>query len=377
MDGFKTKEKSSVKKGFLILTVTLCLSVILSGCAYKDIDKRFFVVSIGIDEGKEDENKVELSLKFAIPQGSKDGESDFLIVTEEADTIAEAVRLIKSDVDKELDFAHAKLIVFGEEFATNKEKFIDYIDFFLRRRDVQKIAWVGIGKPNAKDVLNIKPKAERLPSNTLFLSFGEIGSESIYTHSKYLFELKRDLESEGVSAYIPMIEAKEKEQRFEINTISVLDKNEGELVSLSRNQTMIFNMLQEQRKSFVEIKKDGEKDIVSVEVINVNYDFDLNKDPKKIQLTMTVRGILEESHQNLSKEEREKIGSEHLKNELKTLLVKLQKEKVDPMGFGLHYRALNTGDEEEKIEKWKKIYPELEFDITVNLDVMGTGTIEG
>lgn len=51
----------------LLLYVGIMLLCLTTGCEYKDIDRRIFVVAIGIDSGEEEDFRV--SLKLAIPQG--------------------------------------------------------------------------------------------------------------------------------------------------------------------------------------------------------------------------------------------------------------------------------------------------------------------
>src|SRR5690349_17935436 len=103
--------------------------MVLSACGFKDIEKRFFVVSIGVGP-------------------SKDSPNEYQIVSQEANSISEAVRIIKTKVDKEIDFSHAKVIVFSESIVKNKGNAGMYY-WFTRRRDIQKIAWVNIGRPSA------------------------------------------------------------------------------------------------------------------------------------------------------------------------------------------------------------------------------------
>ncbi|MCM3726878.1 hypothetical protein M3226_14400 [Neobacillus cucumis] len=58
----------------------LLMSFVLGGCGFKDIDKRFFVVSIGVDAAKASSKKYLVSLKFAVPGASKESPSQYQIV---------------------------------------------------------------------------------------------------------------------------------------------------------------------------------------------------------------------------------------------------------------------------------------------------------
>src|SRR5690625_4551243 len=108
------KDCPKKRNPFFVLIPILSVVLLLSGCGFKDIDKRVFVVGFGIDGGSE-EKPYKITLKMAIP-GKKDSpKPEYTYLTQEADTIAKAIRLSESNIDKELEFGHAKVIVLGED----------------------------------------------------------------------------------------------------------------------------------------------------------------------------------------------------------------------------------------------------------------------
>ena len=75
------------------------------------------------------------SFKIAIPSGDpKTGDKKSLLITQEATSIAEAIREVKSKVDKELDFGHCKGVMYGEAYA--RENIGKIQDWTVRRRDI-------------------------------------------------------------------------------------------------------------------------------------------------------------------------------------------------------------------------------------------------
>ncbi|KYD05818.1 hypothetical protein B4102_3140 [Heyndrickxia sporothermodurans] len=52
----------------------------------------------------------------------------------------------------------------------------------------------------------------------------------------------------------------------------------------------------------------------------------------------------------------------------------MQKEGVDPIGFGMRYRSrhFNTNDWEE----WQHLYPNIKFKVHSNVQIEDTGLIE-
>ncbi len=243
----------------LLIIVPLTL-LLLNGCGFKDIDKRFFVVSIGVDAAKKSSKKYLVSLKFAVPKASRDSPTEFQIVTEEADSLSEAVRIIKTKVDKETDFSHAKVIVLGEEVV--KRSGNASINYWLtRRRDIQEIAWVAIGKPTAFEVLKVKPKSEYIPSNSMFLALGKDGSETPYVISEYLFDHKFRLIERGLDPALPIIEAKK--DLLEVNTVGLFNKNQMKL-TLNPEETKILNFLKRrEEKSANKITKERQQSLLT------------------------------------------------------------------------------------------------------------------
>ncbi|RSK26219.1 Ger(x)C family spore germination protein [Bacillus sp. HMF5848] len=359
-----------------ILVFICCL--LFTGCGFKDIDKRFFVVAVGIDKDKEKEENYLIHLKLAITTTEqKMGESNSIVVSESAETITEAVRIIKSRVDKELDFGHAKMILYGEDVV--KEDIRNVLDWFLRRRDIQQIAWIGIGKPTAKDILELQPKSENIPGNALFLGFGYSGTETPYVASNYLFNFRRSLYERGISAYLPIVSVKD--DLFNINTMALFEDFTMKHV-LSKDETRIlYALMSDISKVDIDIEEEeGFKFILTLDHVNKEYQIVTPVDRQPfIDMRISLEGIVEEATKELTRDEIEKlnkIASNVAEERVLSLLKKLQGKKLDPFGFGLRYRATHRGEESEKIEKWLSIYPNIDFRVSVDVNVEGTGVIE-
>ncbi|MGJ7909755.1 Ger(x)C family spore germination protein [Neobacillus sp. LXY-1] len=365
------KKEMYLQHVFLILLI----SVLLTGCGFKDIDKRFFAVSVGVDPAKNTSKKYLVSLKFAVPSGSRDQPSQMEIVTQEADSISEAVRIIKTKVDKEIDFSHCKVILFGEKLVKEPGNAgLNY--WFTRRRDLQEIAWVAIAKPTAMDVLKVKPKDEQLPSNAMFLALGRDGSETPYVLSEYLFDFKFRLIEKGIDPVLPIIQAKK--NNLEINTVGLFNKS---IVKqrLNSEETKILNFIRnEEEKSALWAQKGKVKFIVNTEKVKTKYRIYTPKGKRPyIKMTINVTGNLEESNRKITNSQLsiyEKALEKQLNKDVKQLLVKIHKAGVDPIGFGLRYRSRSFNDQDW--EQWKRIYPQIEFKINSKVQITDTGLIE-
>jgi spore germination protein KC len=365
--------KSLLRWSFIGLLISSIL-VFLGGCGFKDIEKRFFVVSIGVDLAEDGPKKYLISLKLAIP-AVNDKPSEFIIVSQEADTITEAVRIIKTKVDKEIDFGHAKVIVFGNDIV-NQNMPPNLYYWFTRRRDIQKIAWVTIGKPNALAVLKVKPKFEEHPSNALFLSLGGEGSETAYLMSEFLFDMKKKFKEKGLDPILPIIEAKK--DIFIINTVGLFNKKRMKL-RLGPEETKLLNYFTKNgRKGAVQVTQDKKTFLIDVQKVKIKYKiYTLKGKTPFIKVTADLTGRIEEANfpvenDRISSYER---AAEHIfSKELKKLLVKIQKADVDPIGFGLRYRAHHFNKDDW--ENWTRIYPEIDFKVQAKVQIEDTGLIE-
>lgn len=348
--------------------------LLLSGCGFKDIDKRFFVVAVGVDEPDNKKMQYKVTLKLAIPAAQeKFGSNDYLLVTEENHSIAECVRIIKSKVDKELDFGHAKAIIFGRELVRS-HKMNQVVDWFVRRRDIQKIAWMGEGVPDARAVLDLKPRTERLPSNQLFLFFGQTGTETAYVVSEYLFDFRRRLTERGLDPILPVIQKREQGQ-VSVNQVDLFDKNSQKIV-LNPLETKIFNSFyQGIGKYDLQVPMDKGYFIISADTVKGSFSFKTKDGKPYIHARVNVEGIIEEANfAAMTRDLRtyEQDAERILQERVKEFLLRLQKAQVDPIGFGLRYRARHFGG--GKVWKeWEELYPRIEFAVEVKVKLTGTG----
>jgi len=349
----------------------------LGGCGYKDIDRRFFVVSIGVDKSDDKENMYDITLKVAVPTSeTKTGSNESRIMTESAETISEAVRIIKSKVEKELDFSHTKMIILGEKVV--EDDLTNILDWFYRRRDIQSIAWTAVGSPTALSVLEVKPSGERVPSNALFLSFGNVGTETPYVTSVYIFDFRRRQTERGIDPFLPII--KTEEEAFSINKTSLISDMKQVLI-LSDEETKYFNMLRNRASKFdIKVEKEGKPYFLfSTDKIRASFDLKSEKSNRPvISFDVQLSGIVEEAFETLDEakaNEYEKAVKMEVEEQINSLLKKLQKEEVDPLGFGLRYRATETGKESNKIEKWDEMYPDVQFKVNITVDMNNVGII--
>lgn len=365
-----------MRKAFIGVAITLLLLV--SGCDFKDIDLRIFVVAIGVDPG-EQEGDLRISLKLAIPQGDVTKiDEKVQILTEESPSISEALRRMKSRVEKELDFVHCKSIILGEGLAGKDIRHV--LDWAVRRRDIQLILNFAVGRPEALKVLQVKPEAERIPSNSLIQAMSGQGTESPFITSVYSFQLMRNVYEKGIDPILPIIEAKGKNE-FLINKVALLDKQKIRVV-LTPNETRLYNLLSRPNlQTNLPAHYDGGMYQYYTESSSSRYKIlNTEKDEPLIRYKVKIKAILEENSEaelvtHSMLKEIEAAGEKELEEDLLALLTKIKSTGLDPFGWGLHYGARHFNNETE-MKVWKELYSMLDFQVKAEVNIKYSGMIK-
>ncbi|WP_071393724.1 Ger(x)C family spore germination protein [Bacillus tuaregi] len=355
-------------------------SLLQTGCGFKDIDKRLFVLAIGVDQAEGKENRYKVTLKLALPSGSlKEATATmYTYVTKESTKLADAIRQLKTYVDKEFDFGHLKTIVIGK--ALMNDDVSEITDMFLRRRDFQRITWVAVGDPTAEKVLKTEPKSEMPASVSLFNLFAETGVESPYIVTTYLFELRRRMKEHGIDPVLPVIQVNKKSTSLIVNHLLILT-GRREPLELNPRQTKIYNMLRNNlNKMEIKVKKEDLEYIISIDSLKSNYKIvTSNKSKPVVKMNVDLVGIIEESDQYINGRKLDELGSfagKEVENWVHDLFTTLQEKNTDPIGFGLRYKATRL-HHKDLFSNWKQeIYPNLTLDVKVNVGIKSTGMIE-
>lgn len=362
-----------------ISCICIILVPLISGCAFKDIDKRIFVQAIGIDRTDSEKNPYKVTLKLAVPTGSiKEAKGDqYTYLSKEGVSLAESIRFLKTEVDKELDFGHARVIVLGEGLL--EDDFKNIMDIFFRRRDIQMVSWVAVGRPSAESVLKTHPKSEMAASHALPNTFSNTGAESPYIVSTFLFDVRRRLEERGIDPVIPVIHSNKKKTHFTVDH-AVIFQSKTNFIHLTPEQTKLLSIISGTTdKVDITIKQKGLFFAMAVDTIKVKYKIHTPKNkPPVLKMNITFAGIVESSGTHLDPAKLDEYGkmvSAKTERDVKKLLAFFQEHDVDPLGFGVRYKAtrLHTRD---TYAEWKRLYPDLEFDVSVETKLMSTGTIE-
>lgn len=361
------------------LAIIFVVTIFLSGCGFKDIDNRIFVTGIGIDPSEKESGKYRITLKLAIPvsQIKQEKEPSYQYLVHEGENLEEAIRILETHTDKVLEFGHAKVILINESLLEVELK--EFMDYLVRRGDIQFIAWVAAAKPSAEEILRTEPKGEAPVASPLTKFFGNTGTESPYIVSTYLYEFRRDFFGKGIDSILPVVEANETGTQLIVNK-SIIVKEKTKPLELSSRFTRDFNSLANSVPGYsFKITSDGLNLVLNMATTKMKYKIMMeNGQPTSININVKMTGVISQSNKDLSLKNLEnynKLAAKEIKKELEKLFTTLQKEKVDPFGFGLRYRTMQL-HHKDTFKKWEEAYPTLPFDVTVDVALKSTGTIE-
>lgn len=361
------------------LSIALLTAVLLqTGCAFKDIDKRVFVVGIGIDPSDKVRNGFRVTLKMAKPVGNVKQATapTYAYLSHDSESVAEAIRTLETRVDKVVDLGHNRIIIMHRDLLS---KDLDtFMDFFTRRGDVQFIAYVAVAESTAEEAISFEPGTETPASIALYNFFDNTGTESPYVITTFLFEFRREVLGKGINTVMPIIGIDKENDSFRINKSIILKVGE-EPFELDSIQTKYLNSLINKASGFsYKIEEDDMTLVLNINEVKMKYKIILDEGTPRIDMTVKKVGVIGESNKRLSIKHLQKydeIVADDSKKKVIDLLTTLQKNNVDPFGFGLRYRATRLS-RKDIMDEWDRIYPEIEFNVKMNIQLQGTGAVE-
>lgn len=359
------------KKSGIIAACFLFLLLPLSGCAFEDIDRRAFVTSIGLDQSEDENKKYSLILKISLSKGDpKVIGSHFMLLKVNCNSISEGLDHLRAMSDKKLEYGHVKVLLFGESIA--KKDISLAVDYFMRRPDIQKIAYLGIGKPTVNELLKFKPKEEAVAGSYLFYTFERSRIQSPYVYAVPLYDAHRRITTPGLDLTLPVMEYQHGD--LEINEIALFDKKQLKKELTSDESKLLKLLMTGVHNDTLTLKtKTG---IFSVTTEKGKTDYKLVVDQGKAAVIMKIKmkGALVEKldDSGVITEDQitalEKAAEAQVQNKARQLLIKLRDEHLDPLGFGLRYRARHWNHSNDR-KTWSVTYPELEFQVNVNYSI--------
>lgn len=142
----------------VVLLLLLLAALVSAGCwDRRELEETGFVLAVGVDKG--DKSRYAVTAVIAIPAkmaggkggGGGDKEKPVLQTTVEAPTVAGAISLIDSYLDRRISFLHTKALFMAEDLA--RESGLTTMDEFVRFRQARRTIFYIVTKGKASAFL--------------------------------------------------------------------------------------------------------------------------------------------------------------------------------------------------------------------------------
>lgn len=157
----------------LLVAILVFICSLITGCSSKvEINERAFVSSIHVDKG-EKPGEVELTISVPLPNrmpgqttgGGGSGGRPYAVFTKTGTSLSEAAEKLQTDLTRKLSWGHARVVVFGHEYA--KEGVGDTIEWLFREPLFHINSYLFVAPGKAKDITTLMPVVETTPGEVL------------------------------------------------------------------------------------------------------------------------------------------------------------------------------------------------------------------
>ncbi|MED1862337.1 Ger(x)C family spore germination protein [Fictibacillus nanhaiensis] len=327
----------------------LLLSFLLQGCGAREIEKKAFVIGVGIDQGKnEDATSLPVmngTFQVAVPRSLKPEVTNgkaYQNFEEKGHDISEQISKIAQISNKELYFAHNQIILVSDKVAKQPQRMERLLDFFVRHEDIRRSVRVFITKGDTKQFLNVENN-EKLPSLYIDTLSANVQNHSRTASIKRLGDLQEDLLAHR-SFVLPVLHYKSTDE-IKLGGAAIIKGESSRLTHvLNEKDTEALNIL----------NGEFQKGMLLIELKDNLYIYKVDKSKSKIklqstnngQLTFKITVSLEGEIQEVNKQmDTRTTSADRVKKEVEKQLAikterfinKLQNQyKTDVLGLGVY-----------------------------------------
>ena len=390
-----------MKRSHKLLAIVLAALMLLhlSGCLNPvSLDKYGYVMTVGVDEGKDKKYEIVLVLQRESSGESVTDEGGAIILSDEGDTIFEAVNTLYQRLSYELNFSRTHLFVFGKVIAKSGGM-EEFFSISLDKLRTRQSAMVIVCDCGVKDFLggrgsNNEANLTKVQENLLTdeKTVGQIVITNLaklfeacdggrfdvamtygYMDDKILTDAKQ--KDNAVSGDNPIADAKGKVGGMQSYMKGAALFDGWKMVdTLSAHDTQILNIASGRFKSgSISLKADtGEQYALLAQLDDYSVSIDMD-DGVNATISLTISITIE---QDLTKElgsqwekKGKKMVTDYFTDELMRIAKRCQKYKSDALGLGRAVsRKFKTVREWEDFD-WKQVYPDadIEFEVDVIL----------
>lgn len=385
------------KLGILLLITGL---LPLTGCWSRvELNDLSIVTAAAID--KVDDGKYLLTLQIAVPTmlgpaggsskstGAGGGTKPTVIVSEEGETIMDAIRKLQKKLPRRLFFSHSRIIVIGEKLA--REGVAPVLDFFVRYREARLRSFILFSQGKAADILSLNAKWEKISAEEIREEEKRHIGLQIYLKD-FIYMLLTD-GTEPVAAQVALrrseVDSEEGSSGQGMNaaiTGSAVFRKDKLVGWMDDAETRGVLWLRNELKTSivtVDIPKDRGEGKISATAVRATTQIKpaLRNGKLKINVEIDMENTLYENSSQLDVSNPEVIRyieqelEQEIRRRIQTTLYKAQKiYNSDIFGLGAAvYRAYPKAWNRQYKERWDDEFSKLEVDIKPHAKVVRTG----
>lgn len=378
-------------KGIKIFSL-IVLSTMLASCIQsQEIENIGIINAMGVDITEEETEELESTL--VVFQFSSQTDKITQILTGKGKTINGAIEDAEHASINRLVPGKLKLMVFGEEIS--KKGILPHLDAQARDARVPSLMYLAIGKTTAKEILTVDEEDISTDVGQFLFGLIENHSSDHNIPRKSLQDFLRIYYDTGQDNVLPIFDVKNK---VPTQIGGALFKGDRMVGQLSNHEIILINLMDrhveettfeltlpiEPFKDFLEKREHqhdrGHNDIALV--INSGKSKTKIIDTEKLifetNTKMKVRFIEQSAGVKLSNPKVIKLFEAEMEKEIKKqfeqLLKKLIENQSDPFGYGRFYKRTSEG-RDLTVEEWREMYPEIEVQFNVDLEIIRHGSI--
>lgn len=361
------------------LLILLSVSMVCGGCfGSRDLNQRAFVMAIAFDPPAEGEKGFKVTVQIPLPAKMSpeggDGKT-FHSTSVTGATVGDALIQLQRRVDRELFIGHTHQLLFSDRLARTIG-IEDILDYFKREFRFQRVAELAVVQGEAGKVLEMQPPLEENAATYIENVLMETSGSELHATIDFGGYLVIDAD-EGIEPVLPRLVVKEDN----LITGGAAILRSGKMVGWlspkeARAYTILRNKFRFGRYVVNHPNNPEEKVTVRIRSAEAKHKVELKGEALRISTkivggyeTLEFTGTGAPSKKLVPK--LEQAVAQTLVEDTMALIRKTQSLKADTVGYGRLVRA-KYPDYWDKI-RWSEIYPQLEIEVTA--DIQWTQTV--
>ncbi|MEF3308263.1 Ger(x)C family spore germination protein [Paenibacillus sp. GYB004] len=198
-------------------------------------------------------------------------------------------------------------------------------------------------------------------------------------------EFHRQMFDKGMTPFVAELK---KKRQLEITGAALLDERGKYATSLGLQETTLLQLLQNEKKADTSLTIPLPAASTDGQLLNNRASFYVKRAKTKIRPTFEKgkfvfqvklsldAAISENLNSDVQEEQIGPIIQAELDKEVTSLIRKLQKHRVDPVGFGMYARAYTYREWEKVKDRWAESFAEADIRLVTSVRVVGTGIMQ-